>query len=646
VEALASQREGPTVAGYSAQNMELVTTSHAVAPRGRLTMAPPPRRPRRTRRRRRGRISWPGVGLIGLLAVCLGLRLWGIKQGLPFSYNSDEAQHFVPKAIQFFSGNWNPHYFLNPPAYSYLLSVVFELWFGSVDSAVRTFTDNPTAVFVIARAVCAVLGTGAVWLLYGAGVRIFERRGVALLGAAIFGLAFLPTFYAHLALNDVPTLFAVCLSLFGTAGVWRSGRRVDYLLSGLGIGLAAATKYTGGWVAVLLLVAAAYDGSRPAGGLPGPPAGTGAGEGSRALGAVMGAAAALGVAVLAFSAANPYWFLDFRGFTSGLSQQASAASGASEPAKLGTTPGGGIVYYLWVFSWGLGLGPALAAVGGVAALAWRRRGWLLALLVPGQVAFIIFMGLQERYFGRWLMPVFPTVALLAGWAGGELTGWLTRLRRPVPALVAGTLVAAALLTQSVVMVIHNDEVLSRPYTTNLARNWMIAHIQEGQNVYIEPVIPGNWTSNIGGSSAFEPDGARWFQYPTDISNLGVDGKPLAPGAERFVTLDQYEKTLFPGLIQQLEAHAFCYVVSGTLQSGRAFVQPGEAPRAVAYYRELARVGKLVYRVSPYGPGENPVPFGFDWTIDYYPHQYVDPGPEISIYELTGGACRGVRSGNG
>jgi 4-amino-4-deoxy-L-arabinose transferase-like glycosyltransferase len=614
--------------------MELVTTHPELSPRARLTMQPPGRG-------RRGptaplgsqagqRVTWPRAGLALLLLASLGLRLWGIKQGLPFSYNSDEAQHFVPKAIQFFSGDWNPHYFLNPPAYSYLLAIVLELWFGSVDTAVRAFTLNPTEVFVVARGVCAVMGTLSVWLLYGTGVRLFGRPGPALLGSAVYGLAFLPIFYSHLALNDVPTLFFVCLALYGVAGVWRLGRGRDFLLAGLAIGLAAATKYTGGWVLLLLALAAA----RSATGLSGPVA-----EGERPWDRVMlWSAAALGVALVGFSLGNPYWFLDWSDFIRGVSAQASAASGASEPAKLGTAPGGGILYYLWTFSWGLGLGPVVAALGGVAALAWQRRGWLLALFVPAQVAFIIFMGLQVRYFGRWLMPIFPTVSLLAGWAGVEAIDWLGRLRRPVPGLAAGALVALALLTQSVVSVIHNDRVLSRPETTNLARTWMLAHISAGQNVYIEPIIPGNWTDDVGQSNPFEPNGAQWYQYPTWLSNLAENGKPLAHGAQRFVTLDQYEKTLYPGLIKRFEQHAFCWVVSGTLQSGRAFVQPGEDPKAIAYYRELARVGRLVYTASPYARGAHPVPFNFDWTIDYYPRQYRQPGPVISIYHLSGGAC--------
>ena len=132
----------------------------------------------------------------------------GLK--LPYSYNVDEATHFVPRAIAFFSHDLNPQYFLNPPAYSYLLHIVFELWFGSGDAVSRAFTTDPTQVFVVARVVAAVLGTISVWLTYLAGERLFGRT-VALLGAAIFSVAFLPIFYSHLALNDVPTLAPVAL---------------------------------------------------------------------------------------------------------------------------------------------------------------------------------------------------------------------------------------------------------------------------------------------------------------------------------------------------------------------------------------------------------------------------------------------------
>jgi hypothetical protein len=65
------------------------------------------------------------LALSVLPLVTLLLRLWGTKQGLPYSYNIDEAAHFVPRAIAFFSHDLKPQYFLNPPAYSYVLHGVF-----------------------------------------------------------------------------------------------------------------------------------------------------------------------------------------------------------------------------------------------------------------------------------------------------------------------------------------------------------------------------------------------------------------------------------------------------------------------------------------------------------------------------------------
>ena len=40
----------------------------------------------------------------------------------------------------------------------------------------------------------------------------------------------------------------------------------------------------------------------------------------------------------------------------------------------------------------------------------RRVGWVL---VPVAVLYLLFLGLQGRYFGRWLLPIFPIACLLA-----------------------------------------------------------------------------------------------------------------------------------------------------------------------------------------------------------------------------------------
>jgi 4-amino-4-deoxy-L-arabinose transferase-like glycosyltransferase len=585
-----------------------------------LTARPAPSRQSRRSARspERGRVSLYTPALVLLLVVTLVLRLWGVKQGLPYSYNTDEAQHFVPRAVGFFSQNLNPNYFLNPPGYSYLLHIVFELWFGSADAVTRAYTTNPTEVFVVARVVAAVLGTISVLFLYLAASRLFDRA-VALLAAAIFGLAFLPIFYSHLALNDVPTLAPVTLSLYGVAGVLREGRLRDYVIAGTGVGLAAATKYTGGITLAFLLVACMFDAAR-GGGWP----------------AIRRMLAALAVLAAAFLIANPYAVLDFSAFRAGISSQAAAAAGA-DPVKLGAHPGSGILYYIWTFTWGMGMMPSLAALAGAVLIVVKRRLQIALALIPATIFFIVFMGSQQRFFGRWLMPVFPIAAMLGAYAGIELVRALHRHRR-VPLALGGAVCALLLLTQSVSAVIHNDQVLSRPDTRNLTRAWMVRNVPAGSKVVIEPVVSDNWATDVGTALPWTKTGERWYRYATWLSRFDSSGNLLPNGERRYVVIDQYERALQPALLEQYVQQGWCWLVIGSLQAGRAFAAPGAAPRAVEYYARLATRARLVYHVSPFAARSHPVPFSFDWSIDYYPRQYQLAGPEMSVYKLEGGKC--------
>ncbi|HEY3864930.1 MAG TPA: glycosyltransferase family 39 protein [Solirubrobacteraceae bacterium] len=570
---------------------------------------------------------WAWSGLVVVLLAGLGLRLWGVRQGLPYPYNTDEAQHFVPHAVEMFQrGTLNPHYFGNPPALTYLLHLLFRVWYGSPEGAVRALALHPEGVYTLARVAVALLGTGSLWLLYATGARLFGR-GAGLLAAAIEAVAFLPVFYAHLALNDVPTLLPLTLSLLGSAGVLRKGRRRDYLLAGVGLGLACASKYTAGIVLLPLLAAAAarylnVEGEERA-----------YLAGRRAvLGFVLAGLAAL----LAFLIANPYAVLDYGDFHAELVHQSTLSAEAQ--GKLGAPKEGGLLYYLWTLTWGLGWVPALAALGGMIAV-WRKERWLGLMLVPAPLLFLLLMGLEGRYFGRWLLPIFPILCLLAAFFALRLLTALGTSRGLLGFSLAGLLVAA-LLAQGLLYSVHSGLVLSRADTRNLTRAWLLVHVPKGAPIAAEPVSPDEWAREAipGTSTAGNP--YRWPKYASLFSRISAGGAlEPASGPLRKVGIEDYVRTLAPSLIGYYERHGYCWVVSGSTQSGRAFADPQAVPLAIAYYAALAKQGEVVYRASPYTHGRDRVGFDFDWSFDYYPLAYYRPGPEMTVYRLHGGRCK-------
>jgi hypothetical protein len=580
------------------------------------------------------RWAWPL--LAGVLGLGLGLRLWGIRQGLPYAYNADEADHFAPRAVSMFAHGLNPHYFANPPAYTYLLHVLFAIAYGGKHGVLHAFALHPASVYTLARVAAATLGVAAVWLTYVAGARLLGRTG-GLLAAAIEAVAFLPVYYSHVAVNDVPTLAPLTLSLLGTAGVLRKGRTRDVLLAGAGLGLACASKYTAGIALAPLLaaIAARY--------LQG-----GANAGRRAL-LHVGLAGA--VSLGAFLLANPYAVLDYQGFHHELIHQSTLSS--ETQGKLGAPRHGGLIYYLWSLTWGLGWAPALAALGG-AVTVWRREPALGWVLVPAPLLFLIFMGLQGRYFGRWLMPILPIVCLLAALfalqAAAVLARLLGRLRGATRAggptlgargrLGAGAALAlgAGLAAQGLFYSIHSDVVLSRADTRSLTRAWMVGHVPAGAAIVVEPVSPDEWAREVRPGTATSRNPYRWDKYPSLQSRITASGA-LRPFGLEPVTIENYEHTLSPALIPFYERNGYCWVISGSTQSGRAFADPGAVPGAIAYYRALAGQGEVAYRITPYGRGERPVAFGFDWSFNYYPLAYHRPGPVMTVYRLHGGRCR-------
>ena len=450
-------------------------------------------------------------------------------------------------------------------------------------------------MYLVARIVVVVLGVASVWILYFVGKTLFDRR-IALLAAAIAAVAFLPVHWSHYATNDVALLVPATLSLLGTARVLRSGGLGWYSLAGAGLGLSVATKYTAGIVLLPLVAAFIVDLRR---------------DRSRALKGV-GLAAIISLA--AFFVATPSALVNPVGFIDGIDRLTLYPEGN---VKVGQTEENGWRYYLWVLTWGLGWVPlAFGMVGGI-RLALRQRP-LAWVLLPAPLLYLLFMGNQDRFFGRWLLPIFPFLILLVAYGvfvavDGLATRW-PRWRQAVTVAAVGILLIPSLLHS-----VHADLVRGRTDTRQLTWEWMLENLDTEDRVVSE-VLPAPLPRGaVSRRSASITQTVRMWR--------GLSQEERLPS-------DNIAKFLGPTLIDFYRRRGICWVVTGSLRYERALAEPDETPGAVAYYERLADESEAAYRVSPYLPGRGPVPFNFDWATNFYPFDYHRPGGEMIVYHLN------------
>ena len=151
--------------------------------------------------------------------------------------------------------------------------------------------------------------------------------------------------------------------------------------------------------------------------------------------------------------------------------------------------------------------------------------------------------------------------------------------------------------------VHSGLVLSRADTRNLTRAWLVAHVPKGAPIVVEPVVARRMgaRSDPGTSTARNP--YRWPKYSSLFSRISAGGalEPASSQPRRSGSRTT-RRTLAPSLIGYYERAGYCWVVSGSTQSGRAFADPRAVPLAIAYYAALARQGEVVYRASPYTHG--------------------------------------------
>jgi hypothetical protein len=558
-----------------------------------------------------------------ILIAGLALRVWNNDYGLPFVYSLDEATHFASRAVEMFWQDLDPGYYQNPSAYTYLvygllrtmygpLGFLFDLPYGNVT---EQFEKDPTEMWVAARTLAAVLCMAGVAATYFAARRLWGVRE-GLVAAAVLSFAFLPVAYSRVAVTDVGALAGVALALLFAVRAAEDGRLRDYALAGAAGGLALGFKYTAGLALLPLAIAAVArvraDRLRAAGGL------------------ALGGLAAIGVFVLL----NPYLFGSLGDWWRDLRDQADVAASDPKPGQ----ESGGVSYYLDSLTWGLGWAGMAAALAG-AVLVLRRDLVRGLMLVAVPLALFAYLAVQSRYFGRWLLPAYPALAMLAAVAVAEISRLVARERWQVAAALGLT---AVILAQPLAADVRTAVLLGREDTLSQARAFLDSRYAPGLRVSIEPAVPGRYfRSNPEGSSppwlsrCPRQDGwtePGWSYVDQRGRRVCERFKPaLFARPDGGVRASAYHAVLEPETIDDYRLYGYCLVMTVNVVRERA----ERDPEARAYYERLERESDLLRTFSPYDDGAEPVPFSFDLSYNYYPPEYERPGPTVRIYELDG-----------
>ncbi|MCW6035788.1 glycosyltransferase family 39 protein [Spirulina subsalsa FACHB-351] len=417
------------------------------------------------------------AALILLLILALGsfLRLYGINFGLPNLYNFDEII-FVDRAY-YMLGNQdpNPHWFGAPASTTiYLLVLTYILifavgmiagQFSSPSEFKELYLTDPTIFYLSGRLVTALFGIAMIILVYGIGRKLFNST-VGLIGAAVIAFSPLCIYLSKLIRMDIQMTVFLLLSLWFCLQLLDSPKWRNYILAGLFLGLAITTKYPAIIFTFTIILAHFITRLKT--------------EKSHLKLGVSALSCVLGTFV-----SSPFLFLDIQ-----RAWQDIIYEGRSE--HLGSTGQGFLPDLIWywrepILSNFTIIGALLSLIGLSFAVASKRKDLLIFISFP--VLFFVFIASLGLRWDRWIIPVFPFLALLIGYAIYRLYYWIKqRFSSRISQFISLALLGIILLPLANISFLESRE-MAGVDTRTLAGEWMLEHIPPKSAVLVELYTP-------------------------------------------------------------------------------------------------------------------------------------------------------------
>lgn len=424
------------------------------------------------------RWSIAGVGACCALTLAFHIPSW--RWGLPFLFHPDEPTNFSIVQRMLKQHELNPHFFKYPSLFFYANALVEALHYAGCRmlGVVHALSDLPDldvpidgsgftslpSAFVAARVFATACAMAIVWIAYRIGRTLSNDVRTGLLSALLVAVSPSVLRDSRWMAPDGAVTLATTATVLASLNVLRFGRARDYVWASVLVGLTASLKYNGALVGVAVCAAALLR------------------DRWRAFRNPWLYAAPL-IAVVSFLLTSPFVALDFREFWRDFSSERVHYATGHAGAEGHTLA----FYWEYLLDWeGVG---ALLAIGGAVLGIVRRNARVVVLSVFCAVYFC-FINLFVTRNGQTIVPMLPTLLVLAAWFSVEclelITSRLERLEVPRAARSALVLALVAVLAYTPFSgSLRRTRPLMVKDNRELASAWVDQHVPPHSHIAIE-----------------------------------------------------------------------------------------------------------------------------------------------------------------
>lgn len=396
--------------------------------------------------------------IVGILVLGAGLRLWGIDFGLPFQFHQDEPI-VVNHALAYGTGDFNPHFFIIPPLTSYILFFCYAVYFlllkicgiiAGQEAFALSFFKDPTPFYCMGRIIIGVIPSLVnIYLTYRLTLSFFTKKAALYAGISMT-VMFLNVLNAHYLYTDNLTVLFILLAYNAIAGLLKKPGVKEYILAGIFIGMATATKYNAALTVIPLFLAHSMACRRNAKNI------------------IFDKNLFIFLTVLcaAFFICNPFAALDWRFFLLSITSRIRHGYvGAAHHLRYSMFEGLGMWFTL------------LGIAGLLVALRTKLKEAIILLSFP--LVFYLHLVLASQPFPRYVLVLVPFICIGAGFLLFEY--WDARMRQPAVKIII-LVSACVVLIPSIHKSFKADMLFSGTDTRMEAKEWIEENIPSSATI--------------------------------------------------------------------------------------------------------------------------------------------------------------------